>query len=148
MSSALDLLNRLARQELDRQRQRLAADEARLAVLENVRHAAQSTARDAIEIAAKSGEQLPFWAGIIEGGRRQSIAVADRIDQQQLRVGAARDVLTDGYLELKRLELLSERRKRAILEKEQAEERAEQAQRIARLRSGAASQKRGYKKGR
>ena len=133
---ALDTLIKLAEQDVDAERRNLVELEARLNQLYHSRDTVRSAQQQALTIAASGNEELPFWAGIIEGGRRQTSIVSQQIGNQEKVVSAARDALMKRFTELKRLQVISQRRKLAERNHLAALEQSELLERVALHRSG------------
>ncbi|MCB1971984.1 MAG: hypothetical protein H6851_12875 [Geminicoccaceae bacterium] len=118
---ALDLLARMKKDELDRQRQQLAAEEAVRHQLTTACAATQSTILQAIDginapgAGPSNAEPLPFdvVSRLVEGNRRRKLDLEKALQIQDRRCQAVRERLGEQMIAVKRLELVAERRRRA-----------------------------------
>ena len=106
----LTILARLERQELDNRRGDLVAARGGLARLTAALERHEADWRDAMKLATTAEAELDLW-GTVSRGIRQVVDRVDRERSAQTRVlGEAQAAVHASLVELKRLEVLAERR--------------------------------------
>jgi flagellar export protein FliJ len=106
----LATLARLERQELDGRRGELVAEQGGLERVEARLWQHQAAWSEAMTLAVTSEAELDFWGSIARGTRQVLDRTAQAHAAQATRVGEARDAVHASLVELKRLEVLAERR--------------------------------------
>lgn len=106
----LATLARLERQALDNRRGELVAARGTLSRLEAAAARHDADWREAMTLAATAGRELDLWGALSRGTRQVLDRVARERTAQTAVVGEAQAAVHASLVELKRLEVLAERR--------------------------------------
>ena len=131
----LATLARLERQALDNRRGELVAARGTLSRLEAASARHDADWREAMTLAATAERELDLWAALSRGTRQVLDRVARERTAQAAVVGEAQAAVHASLVELKRLEVLAERRA-ARREAAEAEAERQNLDELATLRHG------------
>lgn len=106
----LATLARLERQALDVRRGELVAAQGGLERLDATLDQHEAAWSEAMRLAVTSESELDFWGSVTRGTRQVLDRTTTERAAQVSRVGEAQDAVHAGLVELKRLEVLAERR--------------------------------------
>jgi flagellar export protein FliJ len=131
----LATLARLERQALDVRRGELVAAQGGLERLDATLNKHEAAWSEAMRLAVTSDSELDFWGSVTRGTRQVLDRTTTERAAQVSRVGEARDAVHASLVELKRLEVLAERR---VQRRQAASAKAERLEldELATLRHG------------